>query len=90
MSQPFPPPVFDSYTYQSYQRQRQLTLGDLLLENRIVFLQGEIYVGRGAGTIYRRSANPWGFWFCTATFALLGTGGILGAGCLLFAKLPGI
>jgi ATP-dependent Clp protease protease subunit len=45
MSQPFPPPVFDSYTYQSYQRQRQLTLGDLLLENRIVFLQGEIYVG---------------------------------------------
>lgn len=34
-----------SYTYQSYQRQRQLTLGDLLLENRIVFLQGEIYTG---------------------------------------------
>jgi ATP-dependent Clp protease, protease subunit len=28
-----------------YQRQRQLTLGDLLLENRIVFLQGEIYDG---------------------------------------------
>src|SRR6185295_9180280 len=45
MSQPFPPPIFDSYSYQSYQRQRQLTLGDLLLENRIVFLQGEIYVG---------------------------------------------
>ena len=39
------PPIFDSYTYQSYQRQRQLTLGDLLLENRIVFLQGEIYTG---------------------------------------------
>jgi len=39
------PPVFDSYSYQSYQRQRQLTLGDLLLENRIVFLQGEIYTG---------------------------------------------
>lgn len=38
-------PVFDSYSYQSYQRQRQLTLGDLLLENRIVFLQGEIYTG---------------------------------------------
>ena len=34
-----------SYSYQSYQRQRQLTLGDLLLENRIVFLQGEIYTG---------------------------------------------
>jgi ATP-dependent Clp protease protease subunit len=28
-----------------YQRQRQMTLGDLLLENRIVFLQGEIYDG---------------------------------------------
>jgi ATP-dependent Clp protease protease subunit len=35
----------DSYGYQNYQRQRQLTLGDLLLENRIVFLQGEIYTG---------------------------------------------
>ena len=30
---------------RDYQRQRQLTLGDLLLENRIVFLQGEIYDG---------------------------------------------
>ena len=40
------PPVFDSHaSYQSYQRQRQMTLGDLLLENRIVFLQGEIYTG---------------------------------------------
>jgi ATP-dependent Clp protease protease subunit len=39
------PPIFDSYSYQSYQRQRQMTLGDLLLENRIVFLQGEIYTG---------------------------------------------
>jgi ATP-dependent Clp protease protease subunit len=28
---------------RDYQRQRQLTLGDLLLENRIVFLQGEIF-----------------------------------------------
>lgn len=45
MSPHLPPPVFDSQSYQSYQRQRQLTLGDLLLENRIVFLQGEIYVG---------------------------------------------
>ena len=35
----------NSHTYQTYQRQRQLTLGDLLLENRIVFLQGEIYTG---------------------------------------------
>jgi ATP-dependent Clp protease protease subunit len=32
-------------SYRDYQRQRQLTLGDLLLENRIVFLQGEIYEG---------------------------------------------
>ncbi|MGO8747520.1 MAG: ClpP family protease [Thermoguttaceae bacterium] len=31
--------------YRDYQRQRQLTLGDLLLENRIVFLQGEIHDG---------------------------------------------
>lgn len=35
----------NSHAYQSYQRQRQLTLGDLLLENRIVFLQGEIHTG---------------------------------------------
>jgi ATP-dependent Clp protease protease subunit len=40
-----PPAIESSYSYQSYQRQRQLTLGDLLLENRIVFLQGEIYTG---------------------------------------------
>ena len=35
--------ISNSHSYQSYQRQRQLTLGDLLLENRIVFLQGEIH-----------------------------------------------
>ncbi len=40
-----PAPIQASYAYQSYQRQRQLTLGDLLLENRIVFLQGEIHTG---------------------------------------------
>jgi ATP-dependent Clp protease protease subunit len=45
MSAALPSPLFDSYSYQNYQRQRQLTLGDLLLENRIVFLQGEIYTG---------------------------------------------
>jgi ATP-dependent Clp protease, protease subunit len=45
MSGQYPLPMFDAYSYQSYQRQRQLTLGDLLLENRIVFLQGEIYTG---------------------------------------------
>jgi ATP-dependent Clp protease protease subunit len=37
--------IVDSYGHPAYQRQRQLTLGDLLLENRIVFLQGEIYTG---------------------------------------------
>src|SRR6201995_570029 len=31
--------------YRDYQRQRQMTLGDLLLENRVIFLQGEIYDG---------------------------------------------
>ena len=39
------PPVVKSQAYMDYQRQRQMTLGDLLLENRIVFLQGEIYDG---------------------------------------------
>ncbi|MBR0224993.1 MAG: ATP-dependent Clp protease proteolytic subunit [Thermoguttaceae bacterium] len=31
--------------YQDYQRQRSMTLGDLLLDNRIIFLQGEITTG---------------------------------------------
>src|SRR4051794_17167584 len=30
---------------RDYQRQRQMTLGDLLLENRVIFLQGEIHTG---------------------------------------------
>jgi ATP-dependent Clp protease protease subunit len=35
--------VFSSMSnYRDYQRQRSMTLGDLLLENRIIFLQGEI------------------------------------------------
>jgi ATP-dependent Clp protease protease subunit len=37
--------IQNSYSSASYQRQRQMTLGDLLLENRIVFLQGEIHTG---------------------------------------------
>lgn len=45
MQADFPLPISSSYAYQNYQRQRQLTLGDLLLENRIVFLQGEIFTG---------------------------------------------
>jgi ATP-dependent Clp protease protease subunit len=32
-------------SYREYQRQRQLTLGDLLLENRIILLQGVIHDG---------------------------------------------
>lgn len=43
----------NSYSYQSYQRQRQLTLGDLLLENRIVFLQGEIYTANANEVIMK-------------------------------------
>ena len=50
-----------SHAYQSYQRQRQLTLGDLLLENRIVFLQGEIHYGnaneRVMKLLYLQSEN---------------------------------
>jgi ATP-dependent Clp protease protease subunit len=34
-----------SAAYHDYQRQRQMTLGDLLLENRIILLQGEIHDG---------------------------------------------
>ncbi len=42
------PPVVDpqlASAMRDYQRQRQMTLGDLLLENRVIFLQGEIYDG---------------------------------------------
>jgi ATP-dependent Clp protease, protease subunit len=46
MSDIYRPPVIDPrLAYSDYQRQRQLTLGDLLLENRIIFLQGEIHDG---------------------------------------------
>jgi ATP-dependent Clp protease, protease subunit len=38
-------PVDPRANYRDYQRQRQMTLGDLLLENRIILLQGEIYDG---------------------------------------------
>ena len=44
MSSLSPPPLVDPMSnYRDYQRQRQMTLGDLLLENRIIFLQGEIH-----------------------------------------------
>ena len=40
------PPLLDPLSnFRDYQRQRQMTLGDLLLENRIIFLQGEIHDG---------------------------------------------
>jgi len=43
MLETFSSPLHDSQNnYRDYQRQRQMTLGDLLLENRIIFLQGEI------------------------------------------------
>lgn len=39
-------PLVDPHAdYRDYQRQRTLTLGDLLLENRIIFLQGPIHDG---------------------------------------------
>ncbi len=44
----FKQPHFDpqlAAAMRDYQRQRQMTLGDLLLENRVIFLQGEIYDG---------------------------------------------
>jgi ATP-dependent Clp protease protease subunit len=53
MSQLLPAPILNSYSYQSYQRQRQLTLGDLLLENRIVFLQGEIYTANANDVVMK-------------------------------------
>ncbi|MCU0961219.1 MAG: ATP-dependent Clp protease proteolytic subunit [Pirellulaceae bacterium] len=53
MSQSSFAPIQNSYSYQSYQRQRQLTLGDLLLENRIVFLQGEIYTANANEVIMK-------------------------------------
>ncbi len=40
------PPLADPVAaYRDYERLRQLTLGDLLLENRIIFLQGVIHDG---------------------------------------------
>jgi len=43
MKNPHWPPGLEPWlAYRDYQRQRQLTLDDLLLENRIIFLPGEI------------------------------------------------
>jgi ATP-dependent Clp protease protease subunit len=38
-------PIDPQLNYREYQRQRTLTLGDLLLENRTIFLQGQIHDG---------------------------------------------
>jgi ATP-dependent Clp protease protease subunit len=38
-------PMNASAASRDYQRQRQMTIGDLLLENRVIFLQGEIHDG---------------------------------------------
>jgi len=46
MSHNFLPHIANAASaYGDYQRQRTMTLGDLLLENRIILLQGEIYDG---------------------------------------------
>lgn len=41
----WPQEIVAQTAYREYQRQRTLTLGDLLLENRIILLQGEIHDG---------------------------------------------
>jgi len=47
-------PIMDPVaSYRDYQRQRQLTLGDLLLENRIILLQGVIHDGNASEVIMK-------------------------------------
>ncbi|NMC20540.1 MAG: ATP-dependent Clp protease proteolytic subunit [Thermogutta sp.] len=47
-------PILDPVaSYRDYQRQRQLTLGDLLLENRIILLQGMIHDGNASEVIMK-------------------------------------
>src|SRR5437016_13755991 len=48
-----PMPVDPQLNYRDYQRQRQMTLGDLLLENRIIMLQGEIHDGNAAELVMK-------------------------------------
>ncbi len=49
----FRPIVDPALNYRDYQRQRQLTLGDLLLENRIILLQGVIHDGNASEVIMK-------------------------------------
>ena len=48
---PFLPPMIQRY--RDYARQRQMTLSDLLLENRIIFLAGPINEGSGIETVMK-------------------------------------
>jgi ATP-dependent Clp protease, protease subunit len=45
--------VSPQLNYRDYQRQRMLTLGDLLLENRIILLQGEIFDGNASEVVMK-------------------------------------
>src|SRR5215813_14402460 len=46
-------PIDPRLNYRDYQRQRTLTLGDLLLENRIILLQGEIFDGNASEVVMK-------------------------------------
>ncbi len=52
---PFQPPLAEPtiQRYRDYARQRQMTLGDLLLENRIVFLEGVINDAAANATVMK-------------------------------------
>ena len=50
-------PVDPQANYRDYQRQRQMTLGDLLLENRIILLQGEIHDGNANELVMKLDAR---------------------------------
>ncbi len=58
---PWPMPMDPVLAYRDYQRQRQMTLDDLLLENRIIFLPGEINDARANALVmqllYLQSEN---------------------------------
>jgi ATP-dependent Clp protease protease subunit len=53
MSFDHPPDPIRLQRYREYARQRQLTLGDLLLENRIIFLEGVINDGAANLTVMK-------------------------------------
>ena len=53
MSQSVPASIVNSYSYQSYQRQRQFTVGVLLLENGFVFVEGVFYSGNANDVVMK-------------------------------------